>query len=281
MLKEYCVAIGNIILALLAVGACLALYRFAVLWPLQNVFKVDEAVIAVLRPLGQFGAAFLGYVLFFRFHERRAVSELAIKPVAMALGAISGSALIALTILPLFALGYYSVQSTRGFSGVPEIVARIFLVASLEELVFRGIVFRLLEQHTGTLRALLIQSALFSGLHLFDAGAAAMTLLSITVVGALWTIVYVLSRNIWVASLNHAAWNATIFMSGIPLSGMQEWRAAAPLESVYTGPVLLTGGAFGPEDSIINVMLLACVLGVAWRWMRQRGLLAGPVAPVR
>ncbi len=141
--------------------------------------------------------------------------------------------------------------------------------------------FRLLEQHTGTLRALLIQSALFSGLHLFNAGAAAMTLLSITVVGALWTIVYVLSRNIWVASLNHAAWNATIFMSGIPLSGMQEWRPAAPLESVYTGPVLLTGGAFGPEDSIINVTLLTCVLGVAWRWMRQRGLLAGPAAAVR
>jgi membrane protease YdiL (CAAX protease family) len=210
--RTYAALLGNIALALLAVGACLALYRFTVLALLQQILKVDDSVIAVLRPLGQFSAAMIGYALFVHFYERRPVTEFAIKPASMALGGLSGSILIAVTILPLFALGYYSVQSVRGFGAVPEVVARIFLVASLEELVFRAIVFRLLEQRVGTLRALLIQSALFAALHMFNAGAAVMTLLSMTVVGALWTMVYVFSRNIWVAGCNHAAWNATIFM---------------------------------------------------------------------
>lgn len=83
--------------------------------------------------------------------------------------------------------------------------------------------------------------------------------------------VFVYSRNLWVVSCNHAAWNAVIFMSGVPLSGTQEWSASAPFESRYEGSVWMTGGGFGPEDSIINVLRMAVVfVGMTYFAKRQK-----------
>jgi uncharacterized protein len=249
----------KIVVALLAIAISVASFRFGVLALIAYLTGPESAIVAVLRPVGTIAAALVGYWLFVRLHERRAVHELALKPVAMIVAAVSGGALILVTILPLFALGYYELEHYRGFAGVPRVIAYIVFAALLEELVFRGVVFRFLEQYSGTVRALLIQSAIFGGLHLFNSDITFMTVLSVTLLGAFWTMVFVYSRNLWVVTCNHAAWNAVIFLSGIPLSGTQEWRPFAPFESSYHGPVWLTGGGFGPEDSILNVGFMALV----------------------
>jgi len=263
----------KLVLALLAIAISVAAFRFGVLALIAYRMAPESALIAVLRPIGTIGSALLGYWLFVKLYERRPASELALRPLPMIVAALFGGVLILVTILPLFAMGYYELQHYRGFAGVPRVMAYIFFAALLEELVFRGVIFRLLEQHSGTVRALLIQSAIFGGLHLFNSDATTMTILSVSLLGVFWTMIFVYSRNLWVVTCNHAAWNTVIFLSGIPLSGTQEWRTSAPFESGYEGPVLLTGGGFGPEDSIINVLFMALAFSGMMVFARRNKLI--------
>ena len=145
------------------------------------------------------------------------------------------------------------------------------LAASIfEEFIFRGVLFRILEQHVGTLKSLLFVSILFGAVHIFNEGSGPLIFVSAALIGALWCGVYVLSRNIWVVGLHHAAWNLAIFSSGIPLSGVEEFAGKAPIESTYHGPLLMTGGAFGPEGSIITLVVVPACLWLVLRWARQK-----------
>jgi hypothetical protein len=82
--------------------------------------------------------------------------------------------------------------------------------------------------------------------------------------------IFIVSRNLWVAAAHHSCWNATIFLIGVPLSG-ENWRALAPLETVSHGSVLWTGGAFGPEDSLVNVVVSILICAALWRLSQHRG----------
>ena len=87
----------------------------------------------------------------------------------------------------------------------------------------------------------------------------------------LWGALFVLTRNLWVGVAHHAAWNFTILLSGVPLSGLDDWRALAPLRSMESGPAWLTGGQFGPESSLL--VIATSTLATAWllRFAQRRG----------
>ena len=163
------------------------------------------------------------------------------------------------------------------------VAALIGIAATLEELVFRCLLFRVLERAWGTGAALTVQAVLFAVQHLENiehggAGDAAAMLLSVTVLGLLWAGLFVLTRNLWVVAANHAAWNFTILLSGVPLSGIEDWRALAPLESRYAGPDWLTGGMFGPESSLLVIVSTTVAVVLLLRAARTRGAFLKPTA---
>jgi membrane protease YdiL (CAAX protease family) len=260
----------DIVVALSAIGACVAIYRLGIMVLLENVFSLNALPVTILRRIGVTAALLVAYWAVARYYERRIITEFAFKPVAISISAFLGMALIGITILSLYAMDNYQLLSFRGYTAALPIITVIVFAVVFEEVIFRGVVFRLLERHAGTAKALVTQALVFGGLHIFNDGASVMTVISVTLLGAFWASIYVYSRNLWVVIANHAAWNVSIFISGVPLSGQQEWSLSAPLESRYGGPVWLTGGDFGPEDSIINILVMACALaGLAYRAWRQ------------
>lgn len=263
-------ALLKLVLALAAIVVSIQLYRWLLLPALVAAFNTDEQMTGSLRRAGILCFALLGYWAYVRFHERRAATELRFAPWGIALGAISGALLISITTLTLFALGNYEVIAFRGLQGVPAVAGAILVAAILEEIVFRAIVFRTLEEATGTVAALLLQSLVFSVMHLSNHGADLVMVLALTLIGAFWTCIFVVSRNVWVVGAHHAAWNLAIFATGIPLSGMEDWRAKAPLQSTYHGPAWLTGGEFGPETSIITALVVAVGIAVLIQWSRRK-----------
>ena len=269
--------IFSLVLALASIAICVGAYRWLVMGALEYWFSlsghVSGDVSVAIRRIGTIAMLFTGYWLFARFYERRPMTEFAFKPVATLASAFAGALLISLTIATLFLLGNYQLTQYRGFGLAAAVIGTIFVGLLVEEMIFRGIVFRLFEQYFGTTWALVIPSALFGLAHLDNDGATFVTFLSGTSIGVFWSLIYAWSRNIWVVSANHAAWNAAIFLTGLPLSGQTEWRSAAPLESSYQGSALLTGGAFGPEDSIINVVFMGVVVAALWYWGWRRGWL--------
>ena len=131
-----------------------------------------------------------------------------------------------------------------------------FFVGVFEETLFRGILFRFLEEGFGSWIALTI-TALFFGLsHLNNPHATVWSAIAIALeAGVSLGAAYMATRSLWFAMGMHMAWNVlqgTIF--GVAVSGN-----GAPTDSLFQpliqGNHWLTGGAFGIEASVIAVVL--------------------------
>ncbi|MCB2096243.1 MAG: CPBP family intramembrane metalloprotease [Parvularculaceae bacterium] len=269
-------AIGKLLLVLAAIVVAMHSFRLLLLPQIQSVFHLDDVATSAVRRTGILLVVILAYWAVVRLIEKRAIVELRLAPLGVVLGALSGAALISITTLSLFAAGIYEVTAVRGLqSGLLDAAGLILVAAMLEEVAFRGVLFRMLEGAWGTVPALWLSSLLFSLQHMDNvegAGLVALltTFISATLIGAFWTLVFVHTRNLWVVGANHAAWNCSIMLTGLPLSGLEDWRSVAPFESRYNGPDWITGGAFGPEDSALAIGLMVICLAVLFRAARKR-----------
>src|SRR6185369_3716431 len=261
-------------LAAACLVASIAGYRLLLHPLIESAFLLGEHASSIVRRVNIFVAVVLSYWAFVHFYERRAAQELSPRWRWIVLAAVAGSLSIGVTILALYATGHYQLISFRGFGPAAGILATIWVAAVLEEVAFRGILFRILEEGIGTRAALVASAMIFCVAHMANNGVHWVTVLSITLAGLMWALVFIVSRNLWVAAAHHCCWNATIFMIGLPLSG-EDWRAQAPLETASHGSILWTGGAFGPEDSLINLFVSLVICAVLWR-LAQRADKAAP-----
>jgi len=133
----------------------------------------------------------------------------------------------------------------------------IFLLVGIsEEIACRGIIFRLISDKWNVATGLVVSALLFGFLHIFNEGATVWASLAIALnSGWLMGIAYAYHRTIWVPIGMHWAWNyleGGVFgcaVSGTPL----DYRPL--ITPKISGTDLLSGGAFGPEASIICVAI--------------------------
>jgi uncharacterized protein len=277
-------ALVSLLLGAVAILGAVLLFRQGLLPLIDAVFQPGPEWLSAFRRAGILLAAVAAYWAYVRWYEKREATELRLQPLRLALGVASGVVLVGLPIAILFALGAYELVLFRGFSSALVGVAGVIVIAAvLEELVYRCLLFRVLERAWGTGVALAVQAIVFAVLHLanVEQGSAAdvmAMLVSVTLLGLLWAGLFVLTRNLWVVAANHAAWNFTILLSGVPLSGIEDWRALAPIESRYAGPDWLTGGMFGPENSLLVMVSIAVAVVLLLRAARRRGAFLSPAA---
>jgi membrane protease YdiL (CAAX protease family) len=137
---------------------------------------------------------------------------------------------------------------------IKDLIGMTVLAAFMEEMLFRGILFRWIEEFGGSWAALVVTSALFGLAHVFNANATWTSSLAIMVeAGMLLGGAYMLARNLWLPMGLHAAWNFTQgFIFDVPVSGN---AMHGLVQAKLSGPVLFSGGAFGLEASMIGVVL--------------------------
>ena len=133
-------------------------------------------------------------------------------------------------------------------------------VAVSEEMLFRGILFRWIEEFGGSWAALVVTAGMFGAVHLANPNASLMGAVGIALeAGVMLGGAYMLTRSLWLPIGIHAAWNFTqgeIF--DIPVSGT---RVHGLLQARLSGSPLLTGNGFGLEASPI-AMIVATAAGV-------------------
>jgi len=197
-------------------------------------------------------AVIIVYRRFFGWVENRSISELSGKNLAgnLALGVVIGATLQCLTVLVIYLNGGFKVISVNPVSAIIIPMAMAFSAAIFEEIIIRGIIFRIMEEKLGSYIALIISAAIFGALHLLNPHATVVSAICIAIqAGLLLGAAYIYSRNLWLPIALHFAWNFTqtgIF--GAITSGNEKMTGL--LVSKITGPQLITGGTFGPEGTL-------------------------------
>lgn len=210
-----------------------------------------------------------------RWTERRGrPSELSPGRPMLAAGAglVLGMALMALVVGAIAVVGRVE---WLGWGAVPTAVGSVgfwIVVGVGEELIFRGVLFRIVEERGGTWIALLVTSVVFGGVHLTNPDATVTGAVAIAAeAGILLGAAYVLTRSLWLPIGIHIGWNlaqGTLFGAQVSGSGVD---GMALVRTAFEGPQLLTGGAFGPEASVTAVALGLAAGTVMLTAARRRG----------
>lgn len=221
---------------------------FAVLKRLPQQWRALWGGFVLLAIVALVLVLYRGMVLWI---ERRRVAELAMPP---GLRLLAGGTLTGVLCLS----AVFAIYAVLGMLGTAQYVGGIAVLGSLticiiaslaEELIMRGIVFRVMEQWLGSGIAIGFSSFLFGLVHLANPNATLLGAIAIAVeTGMLLGGAYMLCRNLWLPIGVHFGWNlaeSVIYganTSGLNLPGL----FSVPVH----GPALMTGSAFGPEASL-------------------------------
>jgi membrane protease YdiL (CAAX protease family) len=193
------------------------------------------------------------YALAVRGVEHRPASELDLRRGSglFPLGLLIGLGLMASVYLILYGLGRAAFAAGDGAAGLAGGLALAFAAAVLEELLLRAVLFRILEEATGTSIAVAASAMVFGLLHAFNHGATPLSTVAIALeAGVLLAVAYALTRNLWLAIGIHSA----------AVSGGTQ--AHTVLRSTVIGPPWLSGGAFGPEASVVSIAVCLLAAGI-------------------
>ena len=207
----------------------------------------------------------LTYLGSVRWIERRPMVEFAPRGAVRELfvGLLIGFALFASVMGILWIAGVYHPGGAGTAKGIAAGLALAIMSGVFEEILFRGILFRVSSRIVGTWGALLFTAAFFGLAHLGNKGATLSSGVAIMLeAGVLLGAAFALTGRLWLPIGLHIAWNFTegsvfgMSVSGNSLAGMGD---SGLLRGSLSGPPILTGGAFGPEASVVAVAVCLVV----------------------
>ncbi|WP_433544340.1 lysostaphin resistance A-like protein (plasmid) [Streptomyces sp. CA-294286] len=215
--------------------------------------------------------ALLVYGWVVRRTEHRAAPDVAREGAAARTGRgmLIGVGMFTAVIVILSAAGHYEIDGLGSPSGAMGLVGFMAAVSVAEEVVYRGVLFRIIEERTGTYLALALTGVVFGLSHLFNENATLWGALAIAIeAGFMLAAAYAATRTLWFPIGLHFGWNfaaAGIFSTEVSGSGANRGL----LDTATSGPQLLTGGGFGPEGSVYAVGFGA-LLTIVFLWLARR-----------
>ena len=231
-----------------AAGLLIARFLFPSIPSLDETMKFDLVSILLLILAYKFVISRMGSHPRNDYKDEKALRHFGI---GLAAGLLVFSAAVGIAAV----LGVYRISGEGDFSDfLPALIGSALFPAISEELVFRGILFRWIEEFGGSWMALLVTSAFFGAVHLYNPNASLTAAIGIAFEsGMMLGAAYMVTRSLWLPMGIHAAWN---FTQGeiwdIPVSGL---NAHGLVIARLSGDPLLTGNGFGLEASVIAVIV--------------------------
>jgi len=237
-----CLVFGAAIFLGLYVGSQYACALLSLNWWQQSLFLVFSGLLGLFL-----------YAVWTNLTERRPVTELSMKRLLPGLGGgfLLGIVYFGCVVGIMALLGSFRVTEAH-FNAVVllQYLAYFFVVAVFEELVFRGVLFRLIDDRWNTFVALIVSALVFGAMHLMNPGATLWSAVAIAIeAGLLLGVAYKCSGNLWLPIGIHWAWN---FVQG-PVLGFAVSGTGVDYKvfsTILTGSDWVTGGIFGAEASL-------------------------------
>lgn len=219
----------------------------------------SEQLALMLVPLLGVGVMVGVYYLLIRYFEKKPFTDFnrqhAIKETMLGLG--MGLIIIILAVALMHTLGYYHVISVNQVYSFLPTMALIFGVVVLEELVFRGLVFTIIENWKGSTVALFASSLIFQVPHFMNPHEGVLPATLGVLFGMATALMYMDTRKLWLPIAFHFSWNIAQPILGTTLSGIGDFDVL--LVAQIEGPELITGSEFGVEDSLVAMLALVAL----------------------
>lgn len=217
----------------------------------------DRPLISLAIAIGMALAVMAIYVAWGRTIERRAVTELSLPGAGgeWAVGALIGAGLYTGCVLLLILVGMYQIEGLNPVTYLLPAAAMAVKSSVFEELLFRGVLFRSVEEMAGSWVAIVISSLVFGLLHLVNPDATLTGAVYICIeAGLLLAAAYLVTRRLWIAIGFHMLWN---YVQSAVFSGVVSGAVSQPglFRDKIEGPSFITGGNFGMEQSVFALIL--------------------------
>lgn len=198
------------------------------------------------------------YYYLFRLYDKRKITELSLKYLSKEMfgGFIFGFSIISLSIFILYLLGHYQAFSITASHYSARMFTVLLFAAIVEDLFHRGLILRVLENWLGTNIAIVI-AMLIELQHLSNPVSSLFSLPLYLIWGFTMAMMFIYTKRIWLPYFFHIGWNFSQPFYGSNLTGTNDMGSI--IQSKFTGPELLTGGAFGIEGSIFTPTFLLLI----------------------
>ncbi len=243
-----------------------------------------------------FGLSSVLLLLWARFFERRGPSALGLNargPMRFLRGYLIGVAFLLTVVGVIWAAGGYVVEGAGAFgsAAVGAALLPIFVLmlafiiqGSTEELLFRGWLMQLIASRHGLWIAVIANSVLFALAHAGNIEPSKelyVGLANVVLFGLFISLYAVREGSLWGVCGWHAAWNWLLGLGfGLQVSGMkiETLPLITDLTAAPGAAWWLTGGAFGPEASLVAtaVLLTGTVVLMMRGRTRDHGVEAAP-----
>jgi membrane protease YdiL (CAAX protease family) len=177
------------------------------------------------------------------------------------LGVVLGAILILIGYFILMALN--QIKFEKIVFNPSELISSIilfFIVAIVEETLFRGYVLRNLMISANKYVALIISSLLFTIMHGFNPNIEYLGIINLFLAGIFLGISYIHTKNLWFPIALHFSWNLFQTHFGFNVSGQNSYSL---IEFKIMENNMFNGGTFGFEGSILSIIfLLFSIVGI-------------------
>jgi uncharacterized protein len=197
----------------------------------------------------------------------------------LAFGFVIGAGLFTTILTSLLVTHYYQLNTHVGAGALGILAGGLLLflaTAVFEEVLFRGVIFHLLEDGTGSWVALTLTSFFFGFAHLLNPSTTFIFAMAIALeAGLLFGLLYMLTRSLWLVIGLHWAWDFFyVAFFGSPVSDL---KIPTFFHATPVGDPLMSGGQFGPEASVIAVAILLLISGIlVWRAIKTHKIIPFP-----
>lgn len=146
-----------------------------------------------------------------------------------------------------------------------DAISRALRAGILEEMLFRGFIMKLIESRWNKAMAILVPSFVFSLSHIpsmevVTLGGVLLLIVSGTLVGVMFSLVTYKSNSISSSALIHIVWNFVMVTDVLHIfSSVDPYGGSIFSICLPTNNILVTGGGFGEEASIVAIVGYAFV----------------------
>ena len=141
-------------------------------------------------------------------------------------------------------------------------------VGWFEEILYRGILYQNMEEGLGLQVAVALSCLVYWLTYMLNNGDATWTGgLVIVALGGMRLLGFLRTRQLWLSMGLHAGWNFAMSAFGYKIS---DAPARGAIEHIALEPNYLSGGAFGPETSLLVLPIILFAMAAILWWTEER-----------